>query len=476
MTHPMKFLRKMTLLGFALALLMTNCKTAGPHQENPLSLNSKNPHYFDFLGKPTLLITSGEHYGAVLNADFNFIPYLDELKRADLNLTRTFTGFYVEKKGNFGIGNNVLAPDSGKFICPWARSTQPGYAGGGNKFDLAKWDPVYFSRLKKFVAEASDRGIVVELNLFCPFYDDTQWAVAPVNPNNNINGTPEISRTNVYTLDKNKGLLEIQKAMTEKIVRELNEFDNVYYEICNEPYFGGVTLEWQKAIASVIRAAERGLPHQHLISQNIANGSRKISDPDPQVSIFNFHYATPPVTVGMNYSLEKVLGDNETGFKGTNDFTYRSEGWAFLLAGGGLYNNLDYSFAVGHESGDLKYSAKEPGGGSRALRDQLTILKRFMFSLDFVDMAPFALPVSGLPSTAAVYCLKGVTSNYAVYLKANGIKALTIRIPAKKWTCRFVDTKTGKISESQGTGLGGEITLALPRYSEDIAFELRTSQ
>ena len=29
--------------------------------------------------------------------------------------------------------------------------------------------------------------------------------------------------------------------LVRKVVRELNEFDNVYFEICNEPYFGGVT-------------------------------------------------------------------------------------------------------------------------------------------------------------------------------------------------------------------------------------------
>src|SRR5262245_11031978 len=33
----------------------------------PLALHPDNPHYFLFRGKPTILITSGEHYGAVLN-------------------------------------------------------------------------------------------------------------------------------------------------------------------------------------------------------------------------------------------------------------------------------------------------------------------------------------------------------------------------------------------------------------------------
>src|SRR5262245_27080972 len=37
-----------------------------------LQLLPDNPHYFLFRGKPTVLIGSGEHYGAVLNGDFDY--------------------------------------------------------------------------------------------------------------------------------------------------------------------------------------------------------------------------------------------------------------------------------------------------------------------------------------------------------------------------------------------------------------------
>ena len=46
----------------------------------PLAIHPENPRYFVFRGKPEFLITSGEHYGAVLNLDFRFVPYLDELQ------------------------------------------------------------------------------------------------------------------------------------------------------------------------------------------------------------------------------------------------------------------------------------------------------------------------------------------------------------------------------------------------------------
>ena len=38
-----------------------------------------------------------------------------------------------------------------------------------------------------------------------------------------------------------------------KMAKELAGFDNFYFETCNEPYFGGPTLEWQRHVARTIR-------------------------------------------------------------------------------------------------------------------------------------------------------------------------------------------------------------------------------
>ena len=161
-----------------------------------------------------------------------------------MNLTRTFTGgTYCEPAGAFNIARNTLAPLVGKFLCPFARSTEPGYKGGGNKFDLDRWDEAYFRRFRDFVARASARGVVVEVTLFCPFYEESMWILSPLHPANNVNGVGRgLARTNVYTLDQHGGTLAIQVRLARKFVEELRDFDNVYFEICNEPYFGGVTL------------------------------------------------------------------------------------------------------------------------------------------------------------------------------------------------------------------------------------------
>ena len=67
----------------------------------PISLHPENPRYFQWGGKPTIIITSGEHYGAVLNLDFDYRRYLDTLAKDKLNGTRLWSGAYAETGGNF---------------------------------------------------------------------------------------------------------------------------------------------------------------------------------------------------------------------------------------------------------------------------------------------------------------------------------------------------------------------------------------
>jgi len=457
----------------------------------PIRLHPENPHYFLWRERPTVLISSAEHYGAVLNLDFDYRKYLETLGRDGMNYTRVFSGAYVEPEGAFNIARNTLAPLPGRFICPWARSDQPGYANGGNKFDLSKWDDAYFERLKDFVGYAEQQGVVVEMTLFCPMYEDKQWRLSPMNAANNVNDLGAIKRTDVHTLDQHGGLLAVQEALTRKIVTELNAFDNVIFELCNEPYFGGVTLAWQHRIADVIVETERNLPQQHLIAQNIANKSARIADPHPAVSIFNFHYATPPETVAMNYHLNKPIGDDETGFRGQSDSVYRTEGWDFLIAGGALYNHLDYSFAAGFEDGTFQYPSAQPGGGSPALRKQLRILRDFIDGLDFIRMKPDNSVIKGgIPAGGSARALVQPGRAMAIYVRdgsltksgaavppvagdaSAGPANLQIELPAGAWQAEWLDPKAGRIAGAGRIEGGGVRPLEIPEFETDIALRL----
>ena len=179
-----------------LALVVSSALADGPAAKNPpLCLDPENPHYFLFRGRPTVLIGSGEHYGSVLNLDFDYVRYLDAIAADHLDHTRLFAGTYHEPAGAFGIMENTLAPKPSRYLAPWKRSAIHGNNDGGDKFDLTQFDPAYFDRLKDFLAQAGKRNIVVEVNLFSPNYDDSIWRISPMNVANNINGIGAVAGT-----------------------------------------------------------------------------------------------------------------------------------------------------------------------------------------------------------------------------------------------------------------------------------------
>lgn len=451
----------------------------------PLSLHPQNPHYFIFRGKPAILIGSTEHYGAVMNLDFDYIKYLNELAVSGLSVTRTFTGVYVEPAGAFGIKKNTLAPAPERFICPWSRSSEPGYANGGNKFDLSRWDEAYFSRLKDFIREAGKRNVIVELDLFSNFYDTLQWKLSPLCFRNNINGIGDIRDQKEILSLKHPEIIDIQVKMVRKILFELKDFDNLYYEICNEPYFGDTLAlrQWERFMTGIVADSEKDLNDKHLISNNIANHYRLVSNPRESVSIYNFHYARPPLAVERNYHLNMVIGDNETGFDGINDATYRREAWDFIMAGDAIFNHLDYSFTADNEDGSFVIEKGQPGGGGKTLRHQLKILAEFMQGIDFIEMRRIAADRLRLPEpgNTKMQALGNESEVVAIYLQnkdtASSSSEIEINLQSGSYSLTWVDTRSGgETVAAIKNHKGGWMRIASPAYSEDIALRIEKAK
>jgi hypothetical protein len=440
----------------------------------PIRLHPDNPHYFLFRGEPAVLITSGEHYGAVLNGDFDYVAYLDEIQRCGFNQTRTFSGTYREVPGSFDIPNNTLAPDPKRYVSPWMRSETPGSADGGNKFDLTRWNDAYFARLKDFVTEASKRGIVVEYVFFCVFYEDVLWEMNPMNAKNNINGIGDVAKEDAYQLSQT-ALLNVQLAFVRKAVRELKDFDNVYFEGMNEPDCKDIPMDWQHRITGEIAASEGALPKRHLIAQGIGNGAPVIDDPNPAVGVFNFHYAWPPNAVAKHYHLNRALAFDESGFRGIHDAPYRTEAWEYFLAGGSVYSQLDYSYSTDHPAGTKEITEGTPGGGGRELRRQLGILKDFLYRFDFVRMGPDrSVIASELPEKTSAYALAEAGKAYAIYLRGDNLPAaVSLSLPTGQYAAEWLDPLTGGIVLEQAVDhAGGAATLALPAGLAEVALSV----
>ena len=244
---------------------------------NPISIHPMNPRYFLFRGKPLILIAASEHYGSVVNRRFNFARYLEAAADCKQTVTRLFL-LYRELQTARNPCSPVK-PESPDFVAPYPR-TGPGKAMDGEPmYDLDQWNTEYFDRLHRFLSMASDLGIVVELTLFSNNYEDGVWALNPLRDKNNIQGVGKVEWQE-YTSRKDQSLVQRQSAFARKIIEETSIYENVYYEICNEP--GGDVPDhasladvdaWQEELGRIIRGELSRLHRKHLIvGQNASAG------------------------------------------------------------------------------------------------------------------------------------------------------------------------------------------------------------
>ena len=494
-----------------------------------------NPGCFLYKGKPIVLVTATEHYGAVLNGQFNYIPYLDELTRNGLNLSRIFT-FYRELEDSIPpLGyTNTLAPRPGQEVMPWKR-TGPGRArDGGLKFDLDHWNPSYFARLKDFLTSAANRAIIVEIVLFCNPYRDSMWSWFPLHHDNNVNGAGiGVSEVGHFMELHDPTIRERQAAVVRKIVEEVNGFDNIYFEICNEPSARNNSRDialrqdaWQLELLQIIRKTEANLPNKHLIAVNAhqrlpvreERGLRYTETGDasylnsPAVDIINYHYISRKTpgpglsvleTAGVrsgnilafvqarrNAKMSIVFDENYSGIiHGAVDEWDRNrmEAWETILSGGAGFDHLDWSFTPDDPSGAGK--APIPDGrrlDARKFRDQLGRLTRLWAECGPDRMRPNPGSVSSVPNqTIAVASSREDGRIHVVYVADSRLKdggfgdplsgALTLRLPEGQYEVRMLPSGATEWTEPTRVSADRQqhLYLRLPEFQKDCAVALR---
>jgi hypothetical protein len=496
--------------GAVLSIACASAVIPAPAQP-PIRPHPENPQYFLYQSKPAVLLTSGEHYSSVLNLQFDYTAYLDELQRNGFNLTRTFSGVYRED-GNNPHGISPLSPGRGpeNYIAPWAWSNVGG-GYDGRKFDLDRWNPAYFERLRDFVAQAGKRGVVVELVLFCLMYsDEHHWRVSPLHPDNNLQGEPwrGLPHRRFLTLD-NAALVERQKAVARKIVTELRDLPNVYFEVANEPApapsdgdLARDNLAWHEAIMDEIVKAEGSLPAaaRHLIAYNDhynpGHGIGAIPRPEA-VSILNVHYLPRLAEVLDEYGKGRALAVDETRWIAHPRFpeygntmkpvSGRVEAWEFLMGGGAVYDGLNYAYQVDNPTGDSPESNE--------FKAYLRRLKEFVTGFDFVRMRPdHSIIAGGLPQGSFWRAISEPGKQYAVYVHhssyAEGRRRyevsdepraveLVLELPAGAYRVEWIRPADLAVLKTQLIAAHGGGRLALemsPQYRQDVALRILSSE
>ncbi len=249
------------------------CASAvGPwaNAQEAVRIDPENAKYLLFKGKPLALISASEHYGSVINRPFDFEKYLDDAAAHKMTMTRTFL-LYRELQSARNP-SSPCKPESPDFIAPWVRTGPEKALDGEPIYDLDRWNPEYFDRLHRFLDGASKRGIVVELTVFSNTYAENIWALNPLRKENNLQHVGDVEWEDYNSL-KNRELVERQKAYARKIIAETSGYDNVYYEICNEPG-GGVAGHaspaevdaWQDEMGRVMREELQRSGRPHLLA------------------------------------------------------------------------------------------------------------------------------------------------------------------------------------------------------------------
>lgn len=138
--------------------------------EQPIRPYSKNPFYWEYQGKPVLLLGGSKDDNLFQIPDLT--EHLDEL---------------VGAGGNF-IRNTMSArKDKGFEVDPFERLPD-------GRFDLEKWNEEYWRRFEDCLTACEERGVIVQIEVWDRFdYSREHWEASPWRPANNVNYTVEES-------------------------------------------------------------------------------------------------------------------------------------------------------------------------------------------------------------------------------------------------------------------------------------------
>ncbi|MFZ5635027.1 MAG: cellulase family glycosylhydrolase [Pseudomonadota bacterium] len=411
-------IRQLTRQGVALFAIAATTAN-GIASAAPLCVDAVNPQYFYYNGKTQALVGYTPEYICHLeqragtpeesqlcnynlhpaSGKRNFQRVIDELAAKHLNVLRVWAGLGHSPGGAAGP-----LPHEQPFV----------YNPADGRWNLNAFNQTWFDRLKEVVAYAQSRNVVVEVTLFDAFSGD--FRTSPWYTGKNSSGY--LGLADEWTLTAAPGatcapfntasnIYSRQKALVEKLVAELNVYDNVYWELANEPELSFIRagfdskgasvadsvalpriVKWHECMTDIVRNAEGTAtsPKRHLIAANYHTQValapfRSVVSPTyaPHVRILNGHYikvrdagrlsATEKVRTYLNGGLQgidRIHGFNEgrptPSYRSSGSFDYitpdeaRAEAWEFMLSEGGLYNHYttDWSASGGSEPAAIR--------------------------------------------------------------------------------------------------------------------------
>lgn len=420
-----------------------------PTASGPLRVHPDNPRYFaDGTGRAVYL--TGSHVWNNL-ADmgpgdppprFDFDAYLAFLEKYGHNFIRMWAWEHstwdTSSLGRWRKETpHTVAPH------PWARTGPDEALDGRPKFDLKKFNPEYFQRLRSRVTAAGKRDIYVSVMLFEGWgvqFAPGAWTGHPLNAANNTSGingdlNKDGKGLEIHTPAK-PAITRIQEAYVKQVVDTVNDLDNVLYEISNENH--PPSTEWQYHMIRFIKTYENTKPKQHPVGMTFQyrGGSNKILLDSAADWISPNHEGgyrdNPPAADGTKVIISDT--DHLWGIGGNQVWVWKS-----------FTRGLNPIFMDPYDGVVL---AKRFDPQWEPVRRAMGYTRQFARRMNLAAMTPRG------DLTSTKYCLADPSREYLVYAPNGGKVTVDLSALKGEWTVEWFNPTTGKPIEA-GKTTGG---------------------
>ncbi|MBV8809385.1 MAG: hypothetical protein JO033_11990 [Acidobacteriaceae bacterium] len=309
---------------------------------------------------------------------------------------------------------------------PWAR-TGPGNASDGRlKFNLTKFDPRFFDRLRTRVERLREAGIYAGVHLFTGEWLNIFRCSGdgyPLTAANNINGVDDgytggKKGIGALTMTAPNAVTRFQDAYVERVIDTLNDLPNVLWIVSEEAPANSIW--WNDHQISHIRAYEAKKPHQHPIGYAALIGA-----PDSIIYNSDADWVAPAVRIsptkscgGGRPACKVNVNDSDHSNFGMWNVTAqqnRNYAWENFLRGNQVLFMDPYVTYYPREKRNLCVAPKNgicsaPDSRWNNFRDNLGYIRRYSRKLNLAAL----MPRGSLSSTG--FCLAHTASSGAEYL------------------------------------------------------------
>lgn len=442
--------------------LLLLCNALSAPTAGPLKVHPTNPRYFADASGNAVYLTGSHTWDNLLDmgpadppAAFDYPAYLDFMQKHNHNFIRMWTWELASWNTEANKQKRL------HFVRPlvYARTGLGNALDGKPKFDLKKFDPEYFERLRTRLVAARDRGIYVSIMLFEGWGVQRiadGWKGHPFNRENNIAGIDGDKDGDGKGLEIHElavpAITALQETYVRKVIDTVGDLDNVLYEISNENH--PASTEWQYHIIRFIHDYEKTKPKQHPVGMTFQYQGGKNSalfdspaewvSPNPDGGFRD----NPPAWDGRKVVLNDT--DHLWGTGGNSPWVWKS----FL-------RGLNPILMDPYEG---KVLEGKPESKWEPIRRSMGQTRRFAERMNLAAVTPR----NELASTS--FCLANPGREYLVYLPTSGTIVVDLSAASGKLAVEWFDPNKDATADGGTVGGGARRSLKSPFAGDAVLY------